>query len=313
MFSSLAGVLRRSLKESLDICVNLYKIMLPLIIVIKILSELDLVQYIAMPLAPLMALMGLPEDLGIAWAVGMMVNLYSALIVFASMLPTLDPLTTAQVSTFTLIMLYAHSLPVETRIAQQCGLSLIGQLALRLGMAVAAGIGLHLVFQKTGWLAEPAVILFASDKADPTLVEWVLEEGFTFVRISVIIFALLLVQRAIDYFRISRLLELVLRPLLRLLGVSNKAASTIMIGMAMGIIYGSGLIIRAARDGSLSKRDVFGSVTLMGLAHAIIEDTFLMMVAGAHWSVVLVVRSLVAILAAAAVTRIHIRMHPLEA
>ena len=313
MVSALVGVLWRSLKDTTDVCVNLYKVMLPLIIVIKVLSEFDLVHYIAMPLAPLMALMGLPEDLGIVWAVGMVVNLYSALIVFASMLPSLDPLTTGQVSIFALVMLYAHSLPIEARIAQQCGLSLIGQLVLRIGLAVAVGIGMHLIFQKTGWLSDPAVILFSSDKADPRLSEWVLGEVQNLVSIYVIIFALMLVQRAIDYFRISRLLELVLRPLLRLLGVSNKAASTIMIGMAMGIIYGSGLIIRAARDGSLSKRDVFGSVTLMGLAHAIIEDTFLMMVAGAHWSVVLVVRSLVAILAAAAVTRVHIRMHPLEA
>ena len=303
---------RHALLDGAKLSLKLYRVVVPLIIVIKILSELDLIKYLAMPLAPLMALMGLPEDLGIVWAVGMIVNPYSSLIVFASLLPTMEVLSVAQVSIFSLILLYAHSLPIECRIAQQCGLSLTGQLTLRLAVAISSGVGLHLLFTHTGWFSEPATILFASDKVDPTLLQWAWGEIVNLVSIFLIISVLLLVQKGIDYFNITRWLELVLMPLLRAVGVSNKAASTILIGMAMGLIYGSGLIIRAAQDGSMNKRDVFGSITLMGLAHAIIEDTLLLMVAGAHWSIVLVLRSLTAIGVCAVATRAWARAHPAD-
>ncbi len=309
--TSLALAIRRALKDGAGVCFNLYRIMLPLIVIIKILSEFDLIKYLAMPLAPLMALMGLPEDLGIVWAAGMVVNLYSGLIVFASLLPSMEPLTVAQVSTISLVMLYAHSLPIECRIAQQCGLSLPVQLGLRLATAALSGIGLHLVFLKTGWCAEPATILFAYDTVDPTLPQWIWGECLNLISIYGIITALLLVQKGIDHFNITRWLEILLMPLVKAVGVSRKAASTILIGMAMGLIYGSGLIIRASRDGSLDRRDVFGSITLMGLAHAIIEDTLLLMVAGAHWMVVLVARALIAIGVSALVTRAWIRTRPL--
>jgi hypothetical protein len=86
-----------------------------------------------------------------------------------------------------------------------------------------------------------------------------------------------------------------------------------MIGMCMGIIYGSGLIIKAARDGTLGRRDIFGAVTLMGLAHAVIEDTILLMVLGANWIIVLVVRIVIAVCVCAAVLRAHDRWRSLGA
>jgi hypothetical protein len=178
-------------------------------------------------------------------------------------------------------------------------------------VALAAGIGLHLFCRETGWLSEPAIILFAGGDPHPPLPVWVWGKIKELLYIFVIIFVLLLVQRGIDHFKLNRWLELLLKPLLVLVGVSGKAATTIMIGMCMGIIYGSGLIIRAANDGSLSRRDIFGSVTLMGLAHAIIEDTLLLMVIGGNWVVILVIRSLFAIAVGAAVMRARDKFSPL--
>ena len=300
-----------SVKDATSVCRSLFRIMIPLIVGMKILSELDLIKYLAMPLEPLMALMGLPADFGIIWAAGMAVNLYSSFIVLATLLPAMEPLTTAQVSTFGLVLLYAHSLPIEGRIAQQCGVSFLGQVSLRIAVALAAGIGLHAFCARTGWLSGPADILFLSGNPHPTWGEWARGEATNLVYIFLIISVLLFVQRGIDHFKLSRWLEIGLEPLLSLVGVSRKAATTIMIGMSMGIIYGSGLIIRASRDGSLSKKDIFGTVTLMGLAHAIVEDTLLLMVIGSNWIVVLVIRSLIAIGVGALVMRMRDRFNPI--
>ena len=54
--------------------------------------------------------------------------------------------------------------------------------------------------------------------------------------------------------------------------------------MTMGIAYGGGLIIHEARSGRLEKKDIFFALALMGLSHALIEDTLLMMALGGHIS-----------------------------
>ncbi len=302
--SAVAQALKKSFFDSVKIILNLYKVMLPILIVVKILFEFDLIKYVAMPLEPLMGLMGLPSELGLAWAAAMMVNLYSGLIVFATIVPTLDPLTTAQASVFALIALYAHSLPVEGRIAQQCGVSFVWQVSLRVLLAVIAGIGLHLVLDATNLLSEPATIIFEAS-ADPSLTAWILSEIKNFFFIFIILYALLILQLLLDHFNVTYYLGLLLKPLLRLLGLSASASTTILVGMSLGLIYGSGLIIKSSSNGTLAKKDIFGAITLVGFAHAIIEDTALLMLIGGHWTVVLVVRTIVAIFFSTIIGRIH--------
>jgi len=51
--------------------------------------------------------------------------------------------------------------------------------------------------------------------------------------------------------------------------------------MILGLSYGGGLIMHEVKTGRVDRRDVFYSVTFMGLSHALIEDTVLMLVLGA--------------------------------
>ena len=88
-----------------------------------------------------------------------------------------------------------------------------------------------------------------------------------------------------------------LAPVLRLLGMSRNAAPVTIVGMTLGLTLGGGLIIQEARSGRLEKRDVFFSITLMGLCHSLIEDPLLMMALGAHLSGTLWARLLFALLA----------------
>ena len=60
------------------------------------------------------------------------------------------------------------------------------------------------------------------------------------------------------------------------------SAFEIPIGVITGIVYASGVILKEVRSGEMSRHDVFSCMTLMGLAHAIIEDTCLMLLIGAH-------------------------------
>lgn len=270
--------------DAISASLDLYKVMIPVIIIVKILQEFELVQYLAVPLKPVMNLAGLPAEMGLVWATSIIVNLYSGLIVYISMVPTMEPLSVAQITTLATMMLIAHSLPVECKVAQKCGVSMIGQIAVRMLSAFLLGFIMHLIFAKTGLLSGPSKILWEPQMPEAGILPWALNEAGNLVYLFFIILALFTIMRLLTYYGITEKLNTILKPVLQAIGIGKDAATITVLGLSLGITYGGGLIIHEVKSGALSKRDVFASLTLMGLAHALIEDTLLMMLLGAHTS-----------------------------
>lgn len=284
-----------SIKDGTKVCRELFPTIIPLIILIKILQETDLISFVALPLAPFMDFMGLPVELGLAWAVGMCVGIYSVIPVFAALVTDLAPLTVEQVTNFGLILLIAHGLIVETRIAGQCGLSMPFQFFLRIFTAIFAGITFHFICQTGGFLQEPARMFFQS-VPEPSLLEWAVNEAKNLAQIYVMICIVLIMAKMLDYLKISYYIGRAIAPILQLLGITPAATNVVIVGFSMGLIYGSGIIIKNSREGSISRRDIFASMSLLGIAHALIEDTIILMVLGGSLWGLLVYRILIAIL-----------------
>jgi uncharacterized protein (DUF2062 family) len=68
------------------------------------------------------------------------------------------------------------------------------------------------------------------------------------------------------------------------MGVGKKAVTITMVGMTLGISYGGALLINESKKGDISRRDMLCALTLLSLCHAVIEDTLLVMLVGAHIS-----------------------------
>jgi len=283
----------RLFRDALKVSLDLFKIMVPVIIVVKILKELDLITYLAMPLGPVMKAVGLPAEMGLVWATAMLNNLYGAIAVLVSLVRD-APLTTAQATVLCTMMLVAHSLPVELKIAQTSGPRLIFQALMRLCSALLIGWLLHLFYSFSRLLQDPVNILFMAGAGGitprETLHSWAAGQALNLFYIFLIVLGLFLLMRLLDKLRIIEVMNRVLRPLLKLLGIGTKASAITVIGLTMGISYGGGLIIHEARSGHIHKKDVFYSLTLMGLSHSLVEDTLLMVMAGGHLSGLLWIR-----------------------
>jgi len=103
----------------------------------------------------------------------------------------------------------------------------------------------------------------------------------------------------------SRLLDRAarfLQPVMKRLKLSNNAAYPLLAGLFLGIIFGSGVILSFARDGSLTKRDLMLVLVFLGICHSIIEDTVVFIALGANGWVLIGARFLLAALAAFAVS-----------
>ncbi len=289
------------LRDAVRVAWDLYKVMIPIIILVKILAELDLLRYLAWPLTPVMELVGLPAETGLVWATAMAVNLYSAMAVYATLGSTLS---VAQITVLATMMLVAHNLPLETRISQQCGVSAKSQLAIRIGCAILLGLILHLVFSGFDLLQQPSRMLWDPPAEAPTLLAWAWGQGKGLASLFLIILGLMALVRLLKAIRVTDLFNFLLRPFLKLMGIGREAATITVIGLTLGIAYGGGLIIHESRTGTVDKRDLFSAMSLMGLSHALIEDTLLMALLGAHMVGTFWARLLFSLAAVALLTRL---------
>ncbi len=289
---------RDLLREAVRTSLFFFKIMIPVLIVTKLLQEAGLIERCGALLGPVMKLVGLPGGMGLVWATAMITNLYGGMVVFASLAPQYS-LTVAQSTVLTTMMLVAHGLPLELRIAQKAGPRLRFVSVLRVAGALLLGWLLHQVYSRAGFLQGPNEPIFKAVSSDPSWPAWARDQLRNLGLIFLIILGLLFLMRVLKRVGVTDLLTRMLRPVLRVLGMSRDAAPITIVGMTMGISYGGALIIQEAQSGRLSARDVFFSLALMSLCHSLIEDTLLMTALGGHVSGVLLGRLLFALVVTA--------------
>ncbi len=297
---------RECFHDALKTSATLFKVMIPVLIGVKICAELGLIQYLALPLEPVMRLVGLPAEIGLVWATGMLVGVYSSLALYASFAMSFaEPLTVAQVTVMATMILVAHGLPLEGQVSRQCGLNPVFQIVLRIVSAIAFGFVLHLAFTRFNILTEPAKLLWESGPEPEGLGYWALGQLQQLVMLSCVIFFLLLCMRILRALKAIELLNFLLRPLLKVLSISDNAAAMTVFGMLLGLLYGSGLIIQEAQSGTVSHRDVFTSFSLMSLSHAMVEDTLLVLALGSSMTGVFWGRLFFSLLVIAVLSRLY--------
>jgi hypothetical protein len=93
-----------------------------------------------------------------------------------------------------------------------------------------------------------------------------------------------------------------IQPVMQRLNLSNMVAFPLLAGLFLGIVFGSGVIISFANDGSLAKRDLILVLVFLSICHSIVEDTLIFAALGANWWVLVSCRFALAALAAFAVS-----------
>jgi spore maturation protein SpmB len=266
--------------ETLQTYWKLVRIIVPVTIVTEVMSRTGLIEAVSPALAPVMGLFGLPPELGPAWLTGMLVGIWGALPMIFTLVPAAS-MSVADITVFSALLLFAHSLPVEQKIIQKAGPGFAATTLIRIAGGVLYAMMLHHLLAATGWLSEtldPAWLPVVGSA------DWA---GFLTGRIEALIVMLVILMAlawGLEILKLSGLMALLMRilaPSLRLAGIEGKAGHLTAVGLFLGISYGGGLLIREARSGSVSPRQVFISCVFMGFAHGIVEDTLIVMALGA--------------------------------
>jgi len=163
--TSLINDIQEILTSSIQTTLTLLKILIPISIIVKILSEFGLITILGQYLSPTMNIIGLPGETGLVWATALITNIYGGLIVFFT-LSTTQTFSVAQITILAGLLLIAHTLPVELRIAQKAGASLLFQFLLRVLTAFFFAWVLYLSFSLFNILQEPGTIFWEPGPID---------------------------------------------------------------------------------------------------------------------------------------------------
>jgi spore maturation protein SpmB len=261
--------------------------MIPIILIVRLLTVFGLISPLSALLSPFVHILGLPSEISLVWMSALLTGIYGGIAALNGV-QLLTPLTTAQVTVLSVVMLFAHAFPVELAICRQAGFKVIPLFLIRFGVALLTGMLLNAILTWGQWLQTPAVSFWTSSAPDGWIA-WVRGESMMLTKIFGIVLLLVFFLKLFRYCGGVAIIETLMRPLLRWIGLSVDAIPVLMVGMLLGISYGGGLIIQEAKSGVLSGRDLAVSLVLMSLAHAVIEDTIVLHMTGASiWGVLFV-------------------------
>ena len=287
-------------REILGLYWELVKIILPIAIATQVLVEFGVIDALAPTVAPAMALYGLPPELAFAWLTGLLVGVWGAIVVLFTVVPVSE-LSVAQMTIFSSLLLFAHGLPIEQRIIQKAGPGFIVTSVLRVAGGMIYAMILYAIFKYFDLFTariDPAWIPTADSSG------WA---GFVFGTIESLIWMLvILVSLAwfLEFLKWSgamNLLKRIIKPIFILAGIKEEASQMVAVGLLLGVSYGGALLIREARNQTISHRQIFLSCVFMGFAHGIIEDTIVVIALGADFTSVFAGRIVFSILATAAI------------
>ncbi|MDD2623031.1 MAG: nucleoside recognition domain-containing protein [Bacteroidales bacterium] len=292
-------------KRSLKTCWILFKLMIPISIIIRFIQEFNILPYISTYLDPVMKLCGLPAEMSLVWITSMIVNIYGGLLSLFAIYPSLsEPLSSAQLTVLLTMVLIAHTFPIELKIAQKAGVKFGFMLLFRFGCGILFGMLLSFIYSTFHVLQEPVHLSKTFMVQDPSWKAWILNELKNYLIIICIIFSLILAMRILEMTGFMRRINQALHPIIKSLGISEEVLPITIIGLTLGIAYGGGLVIEESRQKQLKPKDIFYSLILMGLFHSIFEDTLLMLGMGGHYSGVIIFRFIMAFIITFVIVRL---------
>ncbi len=255
-------------------------------------------------LVPIMQLVGLPGQAGVGWAAAILIQPLAGFALLAENWHELQ-LSTAQATIFALLLLEAHAIVVEVRLAQYLGVRAWVTVLLRFGTAFALGFLLNHFFLALNWLQEPATLFVVGTAGDTaTWVQWLFGQLRIWVVFFTVIFMLNLLMYYLRIWNIERIFIFLLKPLMRILGIHHSAAVVAIIGLVLGITYGAALLLNEMRSGKIDRRDMFLTVATLSICHSLLEDSLISLLFGAHLFGVLFARIVFTILIIASLSRL---------
>jgi len=244
------------------------------VLLLKLTGTLDLIAGFC---EPLFVVLGMPGEAAVVFATSCLLNIYSCVAV----IETFD-FSARTVTILALMCAIAHSLPVENAVQKKAGSSAFRMIVLRLTMSFVAAFVLNILMPvdtaraTVSRLTQNETIGIGSE-----VFNWFVDIVYLSGKILLIIITLMILQRILEEFGAAKLLARGMKYPIMILGLSRNAAFTWIVAYTVGLAYGAGFIIDQVSHGHISREEADYLNHHMAISHALLEDTALLLAAGA--------------------------------
>ena len=272
------AILRRGVVKAWAGALWMYKIVIPVSFLTFLLEVSHVLDHLEGILGPVMGLLHLPAKAAMPLLAGMLTGIYGGIAAMAVL-----SFTVKETTLIAVFLLISHALIQESVIQGQSGMHPLKATLSRL--AVSAG-----VVWVIGWLwqggGQPNSLLSLTTGARETFTAALLNWCSKTLMLSVqILLILLVIMTAIVWMQVRHVTERlvgVLRPVLKVIGLSDRVGLLWLTAILFGISYGGAVIVEEVRKGTLPAEDLARLQLSIGINHAMIEDPCLFLPLGVN-------------------------------
>ena len=255
-------------------------LMIPVSFGVMLLDKSGILLWIAYFTSPLMGFMGLQGEAALVLLSSIFLNVYSAIAVIESLnFSVREIIILATLSTI------AHNFPVECMILKKAGSSLTLVVLVRFFSAIAAAWVLNLILPSAPAMEGAAILLPGAIGIDPgelpaAIRSWLVNSFFFILKVSLIILAVIFIQKLLEEFGIIQVMGKAMSPLMRILGLSANTGYIWIVTNVIGLAFGSAALLEEIRSGSLSPSEASRINYHAAISHSQIEDNLLFVALG---------------------------------
>jgi hypothetical protein len=292
-FQRLFKCVKLALPKSIKLCLWLFKIILPLSLLVRLLQYYGVVGYLADFLHPLFSLIGLPGETAIVFVTSIFLPLYATIAVMTSIEMSLRAATI-----LTLMCLLAHSLPVECAVTKKTGSTFMGMFILRIAMAFVVALFLNLVLPQSDVPFMQAAVAAHDASVSALLIAWFYSSLSLILTIVLIVTGLMVLQRMLMEFDLIEVISRPLHPLMKLFGLPDNHNSSFLwiVGNLVGLAYGGAIMVDMVEEGKLSLEETNMVNHHLAISHSLLEDTLLFAALGIPIGIIVGTRLLFAMI-----------------
>ncbi len=306
------SILQKTIINSKD----LFKIMIPIIFIIKVIQEFNALSYFSYLFYPIMWLLDIPQIYSLSWIGALLNNNYTAFSIIAILFNEY-PITYEQLTEIALLCLICHSIIVESIISKEIGTTWYWSAGIRFFSSILTAYLFHIVCKKffllqskvdTYVLSQSTHINTFMDYYKVGMFKhnffiwlqdigiWILEQIQVMFVIFLIIFIIFAMVKVIHYFNLFAMLNKVLFPLCHMLKINKNNSFILFICFIVGLSYGWGLL-KEEKDNNngFQKDQSFKVITFLAMSHAMIEDILIFTILGANFWLVFIIRLLASV------------------
>jgi len=271
--------LGEGLRRALSGYIWLLKILFPVSLATALLDYSGWLQHMDVALKPAMATLSLPPSAALPILIGMTAGVYASLAAMAVL-----PLSSDHLTIITVFILIAHNLPQEGIIQARSGINFVKTTLVRIIAALATGALVAWCLQpETGSaVGSVSVPLREAASMGAFLQNWIVEMLQLCVKILIIVIGVMTMIELMKEFSLIDVWVRLFAPVLRMMGLHQRAGVLWLTGVIFGLAYGGAVIVEESSSLRLDPEEVEKLQLSIGINHSMIEDPLLFLPLGVN-------------------------------